>query len=255
MPGEHRQSLRFESFLVAQIAAAGQMSRREYFDKVKRNRPIRTVDERSWKRRNGDRVMYSPYRNHASDVKRDNATCEDTNILGVTSDMAAIRDIGVSDGRFFTQQEDRSRAYVAVIGDTVKTTLFPGDTSPLGKTLRIEGIEYTVVGVLEKLGSAFGRDQDKVIYLPVSDFDRMYGPGTGFALFGRARPGLNMSLQDALDETRVALRTRFHARPGQTRQFRHHDARCHPRLYRQLLAWSRPSWFPSPASRWWWAAS
>jgi putative ABC transport system permease protein len=177
------------------------------------------VDERYLESQNGAQVMYSPYRNHASDVKRENTTCEDTNIIGVSSDMVTIRDIGVVDGRFFTQQEDRSRSYVAVIGPTVKDTLFPGDVSPLGKIVRIEGIEYTVVGVLEKLGSAFGRDQDKVIYIPVSDFDRMYGPGTGFAVFGRARPGLKMSLQDALDQTRVSLRTRFHARPGQPDNF------------------------------------
>ena len=208
-----------ESFLVAQIAAAGNMSKREYFEKVKRNKPIRTVDARYLEATNGDSVLYSPYRNHASDVKRENATCEDTTIIGVSADMAAIRDIGVVDGRFFTPQEDRSRSYVAVIGDTVKTTLFPGDTSPLNQTLRIEGIEYTVVGVTEKLGSAFGRDQDKQIYIPISAFDRMYGPGTGFALFGRARPGLNLSMQDALDETRVALRTHFHARPGQPDNF------------------------------------
>jgi putative ABC transport system permease protein len=208
-----------ESFLVAQIAAAGNMSRRDYFDKVKRNKPIRTVDERYLEATTGGKVMYSPYRNHASDVKRENLTCEDTTIIGVSADMAAIRDIEVSDGRFFTQQEDRSRSYVAVIGDTVKTTLFPGDVSPLNQSLKIEGIDYTVIGVSEKLGSAFGRDQDKQIYVPISAFDRMYGPGTGFAVFGRARPGLNMSLQEALDETRVALRTRFHARPGEPDNF------------------------------------
>ena len=97
------------------------------------------------------------------------------------------------DGRFFTEQEDRSRAFVAVIGDTVRTTLFPGDASPLGKTIRIEGIEFTVIGVQEKLGSAFGRDQDKSIYIPITAFDRMYGPGNGFALFGRPRPGSGLT--------------------------------------------------------------
>ncbi len=208
-----------ESFLVAQIAAAGNMSRRDYFDKIKRNKPIRTVDERYLESVNGGEVMYSPYRNQQSDVKRDNATCEDTTIIGVSADMAAIRDIGVVEGRFFTQQEDHSRSFVAVIGDTVKTTLFPGEGSPLNHTLRIQGIEFTVVGVEEKLGSAFGRDQDKSIYIPVSAFDRMYGPGTGFAVFGRARPGLNLTMQDALDQTRVALRMRFHARPGQPDNF------------------------------------
>ena len=81
-------------------------------------------------------------------------------MIGVSAAMANIRDIGVVDGRFFTDQEERSRAYVAVIGDTVRTTLFPGDVSPLGGIIRIEGIEFTVIGVQERLGSAFGRDQD-----------------------------------------------------------------------------------------------
>jgi len=106
-----------------------------------------------------------------------------------------------------------------VIGDGVKSALFPGDESPLGKTVRIEGIEFTVVGVQEKLGSSFGRDQDKSAYIPDTAFERMYGPGNGFALFGRARPGLGLSMNDALDETRVALRARFHARPGQEDNF------------------------------------
>src|SRR5450432_2427862 len=121
-----------ESFLVAQIASTGRLSRREYFDKVKRNKPIRTEETRLLESVNGDRVLYSPYRNHASDVKRENLICEDTTIIGVSADMVNIRDIGVVDGRFFTEQEDRSRSFVAVIGDTVRTTLFAGDSSPIG---------------------------------------------------------------------------------------------------------------------------
>ena len=180
-----------ESFMVAQIAATGRLSRRQY----------------------------SPYRNHSSDVKHANLTCEQTSILGASADLAGIRDIGVVDGRFFTEQEDRSRIFVAVIGETVRNTLFPGESSPLGQTIHIEGVEFTVIGLQEKLGSAFGRDQDKSIYIPLSAFDRLYGPGTGFALFGRPKPGSGLSLEEALDLTRVALRTRFHARPGQDDNF------------------------------------
>jgi len=208
-----------ESFLVAQIVATGRLSRREYFDKVKRNKPIRTTEARLLEAINGERVLYSPYRNHASDVKRDNQICEDTTIIGVAAGMVSIRDIGVVDGRFFTDQEDRSRAYVAVIGDTVRTTLFAGDTSPINQIVRIEGIEFTVIGVQERLGSAFGRDQDKSIYIPSTAFERMYGPGNGFAVFGRPKPGSGLNLQSALDETRVVLRTRFHAAPGQPDNF------------------------------------
>jgi putative ABC transport system permease protein len=152
-------------------------------------------------------------------VKHANLTCEQTSILGASADLAGIRDIGVVDGRFFTEQEDRSRSFVAVIGETIRSTLFPGESSPLGQIIRIEGVEFTVIGVQEKLGSAFGRDQDNSIYIPISAFDRLYGPGTGFALFGRPKPGSGLSLEEALDLTRVALRTRFHARPGQDDNF------------------------------------
>jgi putative ABC transport system permease protein len=101
----------------------------------------------------------------------------------------------------------------------VRTTLFPGDASPLNGIVRIEGIEFTVIGVQERLGSAFGRDQDNSIYIPITAFNRMYGPGTGFALFGRPKPGSGLDLNGALDETRVVLRTRFHALPGQPDNF------------------------------------
>ncbi|HEY1494915.1 MAG TPA: ABC transporter permease, partial [Candidatus Solibacter sp.] len=208
-----------ESFMVAQIAATGRLSRRDLFDKLKRNKPIRTDDARFVEALAGDKVLYSPYRQHISDVKRENLICEDSSILGAASAMAGIRDIGVVDGRFFTEQEEHARSYVAVIGDTVRTTLFPGDASPLNQIVRIEGIEYTVIGVQERLGSAFGRDQDNSVYIPITAFNRMYGPGTGFALFGRPKPGSGLDLTGALDETRVVLRTRFHARPGQPDNF------------------------------------
>src|SRR6266699_1894336 len=104
-----------ESFMVAQIAATGRLSRREFFDKIKRNKPIRTADARFVESINGDDILYSPYRQHISDVKRENQICEDSSIIGVAASMAGIRDIGVVDGRFFTDQEDHSRAFLAVI--------------------------------------------------------------------------------------------------------------------------------------------
>jgi putative ABC transport system permease protein len=172
-----------ESFMVAQIAATGRLSRRELFDKIKRNKPIRTDDVRFVEALAGDKVLFSPYRQHISDVKRENLICE------------------------------------AVIGDTVRSTLFPGGGSAIGQMIHIEGLEFTVIGIQERLGSAFGRDQDNSMYIPISAFNRMYGPGNGFALFGRPRPGSGLDLDGALDETRVVLRTRFHARPGQPDNF------------------------------------
>src|SRR5262244_1905125 len=64
-----------ESFMVAQIAATGRMSRREFFDKVKRNKPIKNADARFVESVNGADILYSPYRQHISDVKRENLIC------------------------------------------------------------------------------------------------------------------------------------------------------------------------------------
>ncbi len=202
-----------ESFIVSQVAGAG-LTRREYFDRLKRNKPIGNDEVRFVKALVGDQVLYSPYRNHNSDVKRENLISEDTTVVGVSADMPTIRDVALSDGRFFTEAEERARVPVAVIGETVKDALFLPGSSPLDRNIRIAGIDFAVVGVLEKLGSSFGRDQDKALYIPTGAFDRLYGPGLGYQVFGRPRPGSGLTMQQALDETRVALRTRFHTRPG-----------------------------------------
>jgi len=207
-----------ESFVVARIAGNG-MSRREYFDHLKRNKPIGNEEMRFVKAEVGSEVLFSPYHNHTSDVKRENLTCEDTNVYGVSADMPAIRDVDLSDGRFFTDAEERARLPVAVIGETVRDTLFAPGSSPLAKEIRVDGIDFQVVGVLAKLGSSFGQDQDRIIYIPSGAYDRLYGPGLGYAVFARPKPGSGLSLEQALDETRVALRTKFHQRPGDQDKF------------------------------------
>ena len=207
-----------ESFIVARVAGAA-MSRREFFDRLKHNKPISADDLRFVKSVAGQDVLYSPFRNHTSDIKRENLICEAANVTGVSADIVTIRDVGVSDGRFFTEQEERARLPVVVIGQTVRDTLFASSSSALGKPIFIEGIDFTVVGVLEKLGSAFGNDQDKMVYIPTGAFDRLYGAGLGFQFFARPRPDGGLSMQQALDETRVALRTRFHQHPGDTDKF------------------------------------
>jgi putative ABC transport system permease protein len=208
-----------ESYLVAQIAAAGRLSRREVFEKLKRNKQINQTDTEFLRTTTGEDILYSPYRNRSGDLKRDSYICEESSILGVSADMVNIRDITVVEGRFFNDAEDKARTAVVVIGDEVKTTLFPSGASPLGQSIKINGIDFLVVGVQEKLGSAFGRSQDKSAWIPVTMFNRLYGPGSGFALFGRPKPGSGLTLNAALDETRVALRTRYHQQPGQPDRF------------------------------------
>ena len=204
------------TFLVAQVANA--VSRTEYFSKLKQNRPIRSEDLKYLKAMTGDSILYSAYNQRVEDIRREMLRSEAASIYGVASVLPEMREINVIEGRFFTDQEERSAQPVAVIGSEVAASLFP-NTYPVGHTVRIQGLEFRVVGVLEKLGSAFGNNQDNVAYIPFPVFGKMYGSGQSIAIFGRARPGTTLSVADALDIARVALRTRFHARPGHSDRF------------------------------------
>ena len=125
----------------------------------------------------------------------------------------------MTQGRYFTEQEELSRSFVTVIGDETRATLFPDGGSPLGKLVKINGIEFTVIGVQEKLGSAFGTSQDNCAYIPVTAFDRLFGTGTAIPVFARPRPNTGITMQQSLDFSRVSLRNRFHQRPGEADKF------------------------------------
>src|SRR5262249_22015115 len=91
-----------------------------------------------------------------------------TVIQGVTPDYLNAREWGVANGKMFGPEDVDSAAKVAVLGETVWTSLF-GETDPVGQTIRIKKVPFIVVGVLEAKGqSSFGQDQDDVILIPIS---------------------------------------------------------------------------------------
>jgi putative ABC transport system permease protein len=151
-------------------------------------------------------------------VKHESNVYEDAAILGVSAAMPELRDIALTEGRFFTEQEERAKQDVCIIGQDIRTTLFP-NAAAIGSTLKLSGIDFQVIGLQEKLGSSFGRSLDNSVYIPATVYGRLYGLGLSVSIFGRARPETQMGIEDALDVTRVALRTRFHARPGQPDRF------------------------------------
>ncbi|MBL8295548.1 MAG: ABC transporter permease [Bryobacterales bacterium] len=202
-----------DSFLVAQVAVVGRSTRSERAAKLRRNKRIGKDELDYLRTTTGDEILYSPYRVRIEDVKRGDRTYEGASILGVAAALADIREVAVEQGRFFTEQEERNRQNVCVIGDEIRTTLFAG-TSPLEQKIKIRGIEFTVVGVQEKLGSMGGQSQDNQVYVPSPVFTRLFGPERSMAIFGRPRPDTGMDLASGLDVTRVALRTRFKTKPG-----------------------------------------
>jgi putative ABC transport system permease protein len=90
-----------------------------------------------------------------------------TQAIGSTPEYAVISNINTSDGRFILQSDVSSAARVVIIGQTVATKLF-GDASPIGGTVRINRVPFTVVGLLESKGSNLGTDNDDQIIMPIS---------------------------------------------------------------------------------------
>lgn len=95
-----------------------------------------------------------------------------TILFGTTPDFLVVRDLSVAQGSSFTQQDVDSANKVALLGKTVVTNLF-GDIDPVGRSIRIRKVPFTVVGVLEAKGQTpTGQDQDDLVLLPVSTAKR-----------------------------------------------------------------------------------
>lgn len=91
-----------------------------------------------------------------------------TGVTGTDNRMFDIKDWNLDYGRLFSPADVKNAAKVAILGQTVVKELF-GDVDPLGKTIRIKGMPFVVVGVLEGRGqSSMGQDQDDSVFIPLS---------------------------------------------------------------------------------------
>ncbi|HWR13269.1 MAG TPA: ABC transporter permease [Terriglobales bacterium] len=207
-----------ESYLIAQIASVGRLTGRELAEKQRYNKRIRPEDVNFLRTETGDSIIYSPYSQRLEDIKGGNQVYEAASVIGVSYTLPDIRDVPIEDGRFFTESEERMRAPVAIIGQDIRDALFPS-VQPIGQKVRAAGREFTVIGLLERQGSSFGRSLDNPIYIPATLFAEIYGTQNGIAFFGKARKNSGLSMDEALDTTRVALRSRFHAQPGKPDNF------------------------------------
>ncbi|MGZ7040465.1 MAG: ABC transporter permease, partial [Thermoanaerobaculia bacterium] len=89
-----------------------------------------------------------------------------TSVQGVSTDYPLIRSWNVQQGAFFTDQDVKSAAKVAVLGQTVVDNLFPNGDA-VGQIIRIKNVPFKVAGVLEKKGgNMMGQDQDDTVIAP-----------------------------------------------------------------------------------------
>lgn len=156
-------------------------------------------------------------------------------VLGTTPDYEEVRNFHTVSGRYFTEEEDRNSARVAVLGSRVRDLLFP-DEDPLGKTLRVGRVSFLIVGVLESKGSTvdgqsqednqvviplqtalrrvFNLDYLKMTYVQVTDGDRLVEAEDQISTILRARHRMvELGREDdfAIQNQRLILTARMEA--------------------------------------------
>jgi putative ABC transport system permease protein len=129
-----------------------------------------------------------------------------------------IKKLVVESGRAFSAQEVGAGAKVIVIGTDVADHLFNG-LDPLAREVRIGGMPYTVIGVLEKQGSVFGFSLDRMAIVPwttpVSRLIQPKGDLQSMIVQGRSRD----EMQDGIENAREVMRGSRHLAPGKPDNF------------------------------------
>jgi putative ABC transport system permease protein len=145
-----------------------------------------------------------------------------TSAIGSTPEFATISNLNTSDGRFLLPGDVSSAARVVVIGQTVSTKLF-GDGSPVGQTVRINRVPFTVIGLLESQGSNLGNDNDDQIILPITTLRQrlataaMQGPDDVTLLFVGFEDEESLLAGDR--EIKTLLRNRYRVTKGKITPF------------------------------------
>jgi putative ABC transport system permease protein len=89
------------------------------------------------------------------------------NVVGTNPDFLTVRSFDVASGRFLSDLDLTRNAQVAVLGNTLKERLFENQPA-LGQTLRIGGVSFDVIGILDKKGSNLGLDYDDAVLIPLT---------------------------------------------------------------------------------------
>ena len=142
-------------------------------------------------------------------------------IMGATPDIAQIISYPVAEGEFISEQDVKRGARVAVLGSKTATDLFKTE-NPLGKTIRVSGTQFEVIGILEKKGGFIGSADDFII-IPLTTMQaRLLGETTA-----RGRPIQTIAVKAmstdqidaATEEVTAILRQRHNIRAGEDDDF------------------------------------
>src|SRR5271165_5970078 len=144
-------------------------------------------------------------------VRAEHRDLEDVNIRGVTANIADMDIQEIARGRYVSDSDNQHHAPVALLGSDVVGKIFP-NRDPLGKTVTIDGEEFTVIGVCKPVGTVLGQSQDNFIYIPVQTWLKMYGLRQSLTINVQSRGA--EYIERTKEEARTLMRGRRHLAPN-----------------------------------------
>jgi ABC-type antimicrobial peptide transport system permease subunit len=130
----------------------------------------------------------------------------DTNLRGTTASYLNVEGGELSEGRFFTEDEEKNLSRVAVLGSKAKTEIF-GDSDPVGQRIKIKKHTFEVIGVMKERGKIAFQDYDDQIFLPVKTVQKLLS-GVDYLGFIRAKIDNEADIPRAINDIEMTLRER-----------------------------------------------
>jgi putative ABC transport system permease protein len=144
------------------------------------------------------------FRPGGNEAKYNNRKFNNPNLNGTWPDYVRVRAKNVSSGRFLNETDLKFRRMVCVLGAGVAEVLFPGEDGT-GKMIRVNGDEFEVIGIFEKVESNFGNEfENRLVSIPMTTFSKLIPWEKELALEVSARSRQLMG--QAQDEIISALR-------------------------------------------------
>ena len=141
----------------------------------------------------GAKVTLTIWRRGQRVINGERKTNPNTALVGTDENFVSARNYEVVDGRNVTAEDVALGRPICVIGDDVVKALFPNE-NPIGRMVRLNGQNYTVVGAFAPKGTSFGQSQDNFVATPITRW---------LAIYGRAGRSVGINVQ-APSQTELA---------------------------------------------------
>lgn len=147
---------------------------------------------------------------------KDLATNANVLVYGGDEYWMDVNGRNIGEGRAISRMDVQHRRQVVVLGTDITEKLFPF-SYPIGEEVKIDGIRYEVIGIMEKMGQAMMGNQDNVVTIPNSTFIKTYGDWGSINIAVKAKN--SELILEAMDQVTAVLRIARKVPPGKENDF------------------------------------